>query len=71
MKEIAAVILMVVVAFGVTYLISAGIAWLFIWAFELTYSTWVVAFPVWIVWLIIDKLRPKREKTIQEKWEEL
>ena len=70
MKEIIGAIGLIVIAIGITYLVSAGIAWIFIWAFELQYSPWVIALPVWFTWVVIDKIRPKRKKTTEELWNE-
>lgn len=50
-------ILGVILVLGFTYLVATGIAWIFIWAFDLEYSAWVIGLPVWLIVAIFNIVR--------------
>ena len=63
--------LLIVIGQGLDYLLASGVAWLAIWAFDLTYNGWAVGLLMWLVWNLWNFMKPKKKKTVDEMWQEM
>ena len=68
MGKILGVVGLVSASLTIQYLELVGIAWLFIWAFSLSYSPWIMALPLWVILYILRGLKESKKETIQERW---
>ena len=41
------------------YLLFSGVAWLIIWAFELTYNPWAVGLVILVIYYLWQLIKPK------------
>lgn len=67
MGKVFGVIIFIILLLGLSYLFATGVAWIFIWAFNLEYSAWVMGLPMWVI-LVLFRRGKDRKETLQERW---
>ena len=54
-NQVILVLIIVGVAMGISFAISAGLTWLVCWSFDLTF-TWKYALGVWVIFGVVQHL---------------